>query len=56
MMASKVLWASYYWPTIQENCIDFVKRWKSCQKHCNLIHMTAIELQVIVHLGRSPSG
>ncbi|XP_020225282.1 uncharacterized protein LOC109807168 [Cajanus cajan] len=43
-LATKVLRAGYYWPTLKDDCIKFVKRCVSCQRHDNLIHASAEEL------------
>jgi len=37
-MATRVLRAGYFWPTIEADCEDYVKKCKPCQKHGNLIH------------------
>jgi len=36
-MATRVLRAGYFWPTIEANCKDYVRKCKPCQKHGNLI-------------------
>ncbi|XP_020222088.1 uncharacterized protein LOC109804668 [Cajanus cajan] len=46
-LATKVLRAGYYWPTLKDDCIKFVKRCVSCQRHDNLIHASAEELHGI---------
>jgi len=37
-MATRVLRAGYFWPTIEVDCQDHVRKCKPCQKHDNLIH------------------
>nr|KYP47653.1 Transposon Ty3-G Gag-Pol polyprotein [Cajanus cajan] len=32
-LATKVLRAGYYWPTLREDCVKFVKHCVSCQRH-----------------------
>nr|KYP44062.1 Gypsy retrotransposon integrase-like protein 1 [Cajanus cajan] len=46
-MAAKVLRAGYYWPTLKEDCANFVKKCVQCQKHGNLIHASAAELHSV---------
>ncbi|XP_020232779.1 uncharacterized protein LOC109813072 [Cajanus cajan] len=46
-LATKVLRAGYYWPTLREDCVTFVKHCISCQRHGNLIHASAEELHGI---------
>nr|KYP73029.1 Transposon Ty3-I Gag-Pol polyprotein [Cajanus cajan] len=46
-LATKVLRAGYYWPTLREDCVKFVKHYVSCQRHGNLIHASAEELHGI---------
>ena len=31
-MVTRVLRASYYWPTLGADCANFVKRWQNCQE------------------------
>nr|KYP62827.1 Gypsy retrotransposon integrase-like protein 1 [Cajanus cajan] len=46
-LATKVLRAGYYWPTLRDDCLKFVKHCASCQRHGNLIHASAEELHGI---------
>nr|KYP53812.1 Retrovirus-related Pol polyprotein from transposon 17.6 [Cajanus cajan] len=46
-LAAKVLRAGYYWPTLRDDCLKFVKHCTSCQQHGNLIHASAEELHGI---------
>ncbi|MCI11506.1 gypsy retrotransposon integrase-like protein, partial [Trifolium medium] len=41
-LAAKVLRAGYYWPTMKEDCVDYVKRCDKCQRFSNL-HQTPLE-------------
>ena len=34
-LASKVVRAGYYWPTIREDCIRHAQRCKQCQQHAD---------------------
>jgi len=47
-MATKVLRAGYFWPTIEADCQDYVKKCKPCQKHGNLIHQKQEQLHHIL--------
>nr|KYP72882.1 Gypsy retrotransposon integrase-like protein 1 [Cajanus cajan] len=46
-LATKILRAGYYWPTLKTDCADYVKKCIQCQKHVNLIHASATELHSI---------
>nr|XP_025617069.1 uncharacterized protein LOC112709395 [Arachis hypogaea] len=43
-LASKIARAGYYWPTMQKDCINKVRRCDSCQKPAPLIHNPAEQL------------
>ena len=34
-LTKKVLWAGFYWPTLQKEATEFVKTCPPCQKHAN---------------------
>jgi len=34
-LASKVLRAGYYWPTLREDCVGYAQRCKQCQQHAD---------------------
>ena len=44
-MATKVLRAGYYWPTIRKDCNEYVKSCKKCQEFGSLNHIPFQELQ-----------
>nr|KYP52415.1 Pro-Pol polyprotein [Cajanus cajan] len=46
-LAMKVLRAGFFWPTLKSDCMQFVKRCLSCQRHGYLIHASAEELHNI---------
>nr|KYP41535.1 Transposon Ty3-I Gag-Pol polyprotein [Cajanus cajan] len=46
-LATKILRAGYYWPTLKTDCADYVKKCAQYQKHGNLIHASATELHNI---------
>jgi len=39
--------AGYYWPTIKEDCMKYVKRYEQCQKHADWSHSLPEELHSI---------
>jgi len=47
-MATRVLRAGYFWPTIEADCQDHVRKCKPCQKHGNLIHQKQEQLHHIL--------
>ena len=47
-MATRVLRAGYFWPTIEADCQDYVRMCKPCQKHGNLIHQKQEQLHHIL--------
>lgn len=34
----------YYWPTMEQGTMEFVRRCEACQKHGHLIHALATEM------------
>lgn len=46
-MAAKVLRAGYYWPTVQGDCVDYVKKCIKCQEFGPLHHLKPEELHNI---------
>ena len=47
-MATRILRARYFWPTIEADCQDSVRKCKPCQKHGNLIHQKQEQLHHIL--------
>ncbi|KAH9311691.1 hypothetical protein KI387_026726, partial [Taxus chinensis] len=47
VLAKKLLRVGYYWPTMESDCCNFVKKCELCQKYGNLIHVPAQALQPI---------
>jgi len=47
-MATRILRADYFWPTIEADCQDYVRKCKPCQKHDNLIHQKQEQLHSIL--------
>lgn len=46
-LAQKILRAGYYWPTIEEDSYDIVRKCLPCQQPTNLVHAPAHNLQPI---------
>jgi len=46
-LSLKAIWACYYWPTIKEGCMNYVKRCEQCQKHVGWSHSPQEELRSI---------
>ncbi|XP_020238112.1 uncharacterized protein LOC109817307 [Cajanus cajan] len=44
---SKLLRAGYYWPTMNTDCVMFIKKCQPCQKYGDLIHQPAEQLHGI---------
>ena len=55
-MATRVLRAGYFWPTIEVDCQDYVRKCKPCQKHGNLIHQKQEQLHYILSHGPLLNG
>jgi len=49
-MTTRILRTSYFWPTMEADCQDFIKKCKPCQKHGNLIHQKQEQLNFILSL------
>ncbi|XP_052735490.1 uncharacterized protein LOC108328707 [Vigna angularis] len=47
-LRARILRAGYYWPTIDHDCDEFVKKCVSCQAHGHEIHAPPEELHYIV--------
>jgi len=47
-MATRVLRAGYFWPTIEADFQNYVKKCKPCHKHGNLIHQKQEQLHSIL--------
>jgi len=46
-LATRVIRAGYYWPTVRQDCAEYVKRCKSCQENDPLIHQPPTNLEAI---------
>lgn len=55
-MATRVLNAKYYWPTLIIDNVEYVKRCIQCQKHGNLIHQPVDELLILASSWQLPCG
>jgi len=47
-IATMVLRVGYFWPTIEADCQDYVRKCKPCKKHGNLIHQKQEQLHHII--------
>lgn len=47
-MTTRVLGVRYYWPTMREDCIEYMKKYEECLKFCNISHLLAKEVHTIV--------
>jgi len=47
-MASRILLAGYYWPTLKGDCDKYVWRCVRCHQHGNVIHTKPEELHAII--------
>ena len=47
VLEKQILWVGYYWPTLEHDACEFVKRCLPCQQHANLIRAPAQDLQPI---------
>ncbi|XP_016172385.1 uncharacterized protein LOC107614759 [Arachis ipaensis] len=43
-LAAKILRVGYYWPTLQQDCMNKVKHCDHCQRHAPIIHTPAEQL------------
>jgi len=46
-LAARVIRAGYYWPTIRQDCSEYMKKCQSCQKNGPLIHQPSVELHCV---------
>jgi len=46
-MTTRIFRAGYFWPTMEADCQDFIKKCIPCQKHGNLIHQKQEQLHSI---------
>ena len=46
-LSYKILQQGYYWPTMQEDVIQYMKRCDSCQRHTSIQCQPAIELTLL---------
>jgi len=47
-LAVKIVRAGFYWPTLREDCLEYVKKCDRCQKHANDIKVLAERLYSLV--------
>ena len=49
IMAGQVMRTSYYWLTLENDCIKHVRKCHKCQIYADKIHMPMTELHVMAH-------
>ena len=47
-LAYKIIRQGYYWPTMQKNAVDFVRRCDSCQRYANIQRRPASQLTQLI--------
>jgi len=47
-LALKIIRAGFYWPTLREDCLGYVKKCDRCQRHSNNIGVSAKHLYSII--------
>jgi len=47
-LALKILRAGFYWPSLREDCLVYVRRFDNCQRHSNQIHASVERLYSLV--------
>ena len=46
-LVRKNIRASYFWPSLQQDAIDFIKRYDSCQRHENVQQVLGEKMTII---------
>ncbi|KAL0453525.1 UNVERIFIED_CONTAM: hypothetical protein Slati_1330600 [Sesamum latifolium] len=46
-LAGKILCQGYFWPSMQRDALDMVRRCRKCQEHVNIMHVPAAPMQPI---------
>ncbi|KAJ8617648.1 hypothetical protein MRB53_013834 [Persea americana] len=41
MLSKKIIRLGYYWPSLEADSVDYVRKCKKCQLHADLIHAPA---------------
>ena len=44
ILARKILRQGYYWSTMEEDCVSFVRRCHKCQIHANRMNIPSLKL------------
>jgi hypothetical protein len=55
-LARKALRAGYFWPTMQEDAANHVKKSEQCQRHENIPHIPPEELHTLVEIPSCGGG
>ena len=46
-LAKRILRMGYFWPTMQPDCVNVVRRCHACQVHANVPHLPPTELHCL---------
>ena len=47
LLVSKVIWTGYFWPTMQADAVELVKRCDKCQRFGNMQRLPAEKLTTV---------
>lgn len=47
-LRARILRAGYFWTTLEKDCMTFTQKFLACQKHGNVFHAPAAELNHIM--------
>ena len=47
-LAPKILCQGYYWPTMQNDAVEYVRVYNSCQRHAPTQSLLATELALLI--------
>ena len=53
VMARQIMRVEYYWMTLENDCISYVKKYHKCQIYVDKIHVPLTSLNVMVSCGLS---
>ena len=56
VMARQIMRAGYYWMTLENDCISYVRKCHKCQIYVDKIHVPPTTLNVWCHHGLSQCG
>ena len=50
LLAKKIMRTGYFWPIMEHDCVDFVRKCMKCQLHADVIHAPPTEQQSMTAL------